>query len=721
MSDLPEIQADAPLFSICLPTFDRNELLRQTLDSILSQTFGSFEVIIGNNNPDGALTQEILGVNDARVRIINHPTNLGQLANLNYLLTFVRGRYVTCIADDDFYAPDFFEAVNDAVTKHDFPPCVFTAYDLHYGLARPNLKKTFSGETSLYSGAEFLRKYLLGEIKAIGIMGMFDIDFLKGIGGIEDVSADGMGIYVEYMLLIRAGLLEKVVHISDPLMYYRIHEGAWGVANTDLERYFRAGENLVLRSAELLSGESGGDHFPTLLLIFNLTLKQLLYKTGSQNLSIDVRLMLHKLNEALITNSSATGIAPLQAGIDIIGLLLQQFADAETGRIFKEGEIRTLKADCNTKDKEISSLKADCDTKDAEINSLKSAYDKDTRFLQGICEEREKVIFQLDERVRFLERTNLIGKVLVKVRSLFLGVMASTKAWLGPLFYPRMGVLRQYPPRELVLPTHYQSARAAEPLPSISIVTPSYNQAVFLERTIQSVKDQGYENLEYIVQDGGSSDASVDVLERFGGFLTHWQSGKDNGQTHAINLGFAHAHGEIMAYLNSDDILLPGVLHYVADFFSRNSDVDVVYGHRILIDENDWEIGRWVLPPHDDQVLSWADFIPQETLFWRRRVWEEIGGSLDESFHFAMDWDLLLRLRDAGAKFVRLPRFIAAFRVHSQQKTSVEIGDVGFKEMTRLRERCHGRPVSDVEIRRAVAPYMLRHVFYDKLQRFFPS
>ncbi|MBI5937533.1 MAG: glycosyltransferase [Betaproteobacteria bacterium] len=272
----------------------------------------------------------------------------------------------------------------------------------------------------------------------------------------------------------------------------------------------------------------------------------------------------------------------------------------------------------------------------------------------------------------------------------------------------------------MVVPGKYRVLPKLANPPRISIVTPSYNQAAFLEQTIKSVLDQGYPNLEYVVQDGGSKDGSREVLERYSAEFSHWESAPDGGQTNAINLGFRHTTGEIMAYLNSDDLLLTGTLHYVADYFAKHPDVDVIYGHRINIDEVGLEVGRWVMPPHDGAVLSWADFIPQETLFWRRRIWDRIGGSLDESFHFAMDWDLLLRFRDAGAKFVRLPRFLAAFRVHPQQKTMAEIGDVGFKEMARLRERCHGRQVSPAEIKLGVASYLMRHVVWDKIQRLFP-
>jgi hypothetical protein len=136
----------------------------------------------------------------------------------------------------------------------------------------------------------------------------------------------------------------------------------------------------------------------------------------------------------------------------------------------------------------------------------------------------------------------------------------------------------------------------------------------------------------------------------------------------------------------------------------------------VLIDEFDQEIGRWVLPPHDNEVLSWADYVPQETLFWRRRIWDKVGGNIDESFQFAMDWDLLLRFRDAGAKFARLPRFLGAFRVHQLQKTSAHISEIGELEMNRLRQRCQGRLVSqqevDSKVRSYIGKHRLHHVMY---------
>jgi GT2 family glycosyltransferase len=135
-----------------------------------------------------------------------------------------------------------------------------------------------------------------------------------------------------------------------------------------------------------------------------------------------------------------------------------------------------------------------------------------------------------------------------------------------------------------------------------------------------------------------------------------------------------------------------------------------VYGDRLLIDESDMEIGRWIMPGHDSEVLSWADYVPQETLFWRRRIWDRVGGQIDESFKFAMDWDLLVRFRDAGARFAHIPRFLGAFRIHEHQKTSAAINEIGHKEMDRIREKLLGRVPGHMEVRKAVIPFLLKHV-----------
>jgi GT2 family glycosyltransferase len=203
--------------------------------------------------------------------------------------------------------------------------------------------------------------------------------------------------------------------------------------------------------------------------------------------------------------------------------------------------------------------------------------------------------------------------------------------------------------------------------PTISIVTPSYNQAEFLRWTMRSVLLQRYDNLEYIVMDGGSSDGSADDIASVADRLAHWQSAPDDGQAHAVAEGFKHATGDICAWLNSDDLLAPGALHAVAEFFESHPDVDMVYSNRVFVDDSNEVTAYWVLPPHSSRFMRRWDLIPQETAFWRRSAMERAGG-VDPTFRFALDYDFFVRMMRCS-RLVRLPRFLGAFRVHDLSKT----------------------------------------------------
>src|SRR5664279_611806 len=253
-----------------------------------------------------------------------------------------------------------------------------------------------------------------------------------------------------------------------------------------------------------------------------------------------------------------------------------------------------------------------------------------------------------------------------------------------PWLRPPMWTYEQYAPRKLSInPRGPAPKLPASPI-GIAIVTPSFNQGPFIRDTIESVLCQEYPTLHYHVQDGASIDDTVEILRSFGDRIS-WKSIRDEGQADAINLGFAGLDGDIMAYLNSDDTLLPGTLTYVADYFSRNPDVDIVYGHRIFIDSSGDEIGRAVFPQHGSNALKYAGYVPQETMFWRRKVWNAVG-PMDVSFNYALDWDFMLRAQAAGFKFRRLSRFLACFRVHDAQKTT-KLYELGRQEMQRLRLR----------------------------------
>lgn len=375
-----------------------------------------------------------------------------------------------------------------------------------------------------------------------------------------------------------------------------------------------------------------------------------------------------------------------------------------------EIEIEILTAQIGERDQTIKELR------DSAMFASVSGSTHTNQALVKSLEEKEAVIQELAKAVNQYRMAFQIFGYLLRPANRIKAATAGIRNRLRAIVAPRLGNLYQHAPRPMCIPMQYGQAIALTGTPKISIVTPSYSQASFIARTIDSILNQNYPNLEYFVQDGGSTDGTVDVLHEYSGRLAGWASAPDGGQSHAINLGFAKTSGGIMAWLNSDDILLPGALAYVADFFTRHPEVDVVYGNRLLIDENDMEIGRWILPGHDGNALSWADYVPQETLFWRRAIWEKVGG-INESFRFAMDWDLLVRFREAGARFAHIPRFLGAFRIHEQQKTSAVINETGFQEMNRIRERIHGRVPSRKQIHKAVLPFLTRHVVVDLCYR----
>ncbi|GGW82283.1 glycosyltransferase family 2 protein [Alteromonas halophila] len=255
--------------------------------------------------------------------------------------------------------------------------------------------------------------------------------------------------------------------------------------------------------------------------------------------------------------------------------------------------------------------------------------------------------------------------------------------------------------------------------PKLSVVIPSYNQAAYLEDTLKSVFAQGYPNLEVIVVDGGSDDGSVEIIKRYASKLAWWVSEPDNGQTHAINKGFARATGEILAWLNSDDLFLPGAISTAVNRLVASENADVVYGQRMLINEKGEDIGQWVVSEAHSYVLAYADFIPQETLFWKRSLWEKVGSALNEDYKFAMDWELLLRFKACGARFQKIDRFMGAFRFHPAQKTVAQIGESGFKEMEKLRVAYAKTPGKSRYNARAMTLTLIRFMLTSRLKELF--
>ncbi|NMC79423.1 MAG: glycosyltransferase [Chloroflexi bacterium] len=245
-------------------------------------------------------------------------------------------------------------------------------------------------------------------------------------------------------------------------------------------------------------------------------------------------------------------------------------------------------------------------------------------------------------------------------------------------------------------------------LPLVTIVTPSYNQARFLETTIRSVLEQDYPHIEYFVIDGGSKDGTVDILRRYEDRLAGWVSEPDRGQTDAINKGFGRARGEILAWLNSDDTYEPGAIRQAVAYLSDHPEVGLVYGDTQFIDENGRVIGHFPARQTDYRRLRRGYVhIPQQAAFFRTALWNKVG-PLDPTFYFAMDYDLWVRLA-AQAPVVYYPRLWANFRLHGDAKT-VAADDRCWPEMLRVHYREGGTWFAPIVfkyfVRRLVAPWI---------------
>jgi len=206
-------------------------------------------------------------------------------------------------------------------------------------------------------------------------------------------------------------------------------------------------------------------------------------------------------------------------------------------------------------------------------------------------------------------------------------------------------------------------------LPRISLVTPSLNQAQFLEATVESVLSQGYPDLEYSVVDGGSTDGSVDLLRSYGERV-RWSSGPDAGQSDAVNRGLREATGEVLGYLNSDDVLLPGALGTVGEIFASDPEAVLVYGRAMYVDAGGRDVAPYLSAPWDPRRLEDFCLVPQPAAFWRRCVRDEVG-EFDVSLHHAMDYDYWLRIaaRFPAARVRHVERFLAGFRLHDAAKS----------------------------------------------------
>jgi glycosyltransferase involved in cell wall biosynthesis len=209
----------------------------------------------------------------------------------------------------------------------------------------------------------------------------------------------------------------------------------------------------------------------------------------------------------------------------------------------------------------------------------------------------------------------------------------------------------------------------------ISIVTPSFNQSAYLEQTMKSVLDQDYADIEYIVMDGGSTDGSIDIIKKYSSRLAFWTSERDRGQADAINNGTTHAHGEILAWLNSDDYYLPGAISSAVKIFEQNPDVVLIYGDMLAVNERGETINTLKYQQLTLEDLLCFQIIGQPAVFFRRAAFEKSGG-LDTAFHFLLDHQLWIKIAQRG-KILHVNQIWSAARYHAEAKNRAKASEFG--------------------------------------------
>jgi glycosyltransferase involved in cell wall biosynthesis len=258
---------ERPFLSVGITTYNRKDLLKRCIETLLVQEFTDFEILVGNDYIAEPLTNESIGISDKRVKIINHPVNLGERENLNSLLQHAKGKFFTWQFDDDYYAQGFLRQVTFLLQQNPEVKVVFTSYAKVF-----DTKQTLSGRNTqqmlgqVLSGKDFLRSYLNGEIKAMGLTAVYDTSFLKKIGGAVQLCNGRYALFAEYLLLVKCQKQAQVGYINEPCIYYYIHQNSWSNVNSELQIYEEAGLNLLKESdKELMQGDDWEDNMYKLI------------------------------------------------------------------------------------------------------------------------------------------------------------------------------------------------------------------------------------------------------------------------------------------------------------------------------------------------------------------------------------------------------------------------------------------------------------------------
>lgn len=252
-----------------MPTYDRHDLLKETISSIIAQDFTDFEVIVGNDFTSETLTGEMIGITDPRIRFVNHSHNLREVANMNRLIELAKGRYFTWLFDDDLFEPDCLAIAHETIMSTGHPDAFFPSFSTIHGSETFQPQRHMKSGTEILSGREFINRYEPLRPAIISTCGFFELTTLhERLRGVEELCDSAIGLNCEYLFLARCTLLNRIAYMNTQLVVFRMHDDSWGESNTELEKYHEAGVNLLGKCAEVLSLTLPKKELPNVLMKF---------------------------------------------------------------------------------------------------------------------------------------------------------------------------------------------------------------------------------------------------------------------------------------------------------------------------------------------------------------------------------------------------------------------------------------------------------------------
>ena len=306
-----------PFFSIAVTTFDRVDLLRQTLGSILAQTFTDFEILVGNDNQNKQVRRDFLDLSDSRIRWIDHPKNLGYVDNVNCLLELAEGRFFTSLSDDDIYFPRYLETMRRAVIEYGSLKVAFCGF-IH-GDHPPLDIPPIEGSIQLYSGPDWLQGYLSKTFPAVGCYGVFEREFMRSLGGTQKLGSSSLPPYCDNLLAVQAGLGDKVAYCPDPLLFYRLHAGSLSCTSTVYGDFFSAQRDFLNLADDIFRQHTHNDRRPEyralLLAWFIRDFFSVMRRGGTRSLSAIAHYCFFILKNLRATDNKMHILASLKSNI----------------------------------------------------------------------------------------------------------------------------------------------------------------------------------------------------------------------------------------------------------------------------------------------------------------------------------------------------------------------------------------------------------------------